>query len=108
MLIPLDGKTLEPALIEVPVADRIVGHSPPHGMGMGEPSEEGCHLSLVARPDNKMPVVVHQTIAEDAKGVAFVRLQQHAVKRIEILCRAEELKSTGRAIEHVVNDATWG
>ena len=73
VLVALDREALEAALVEVAEADGVVGDAPAHGVGVGEPAEEGGELRRLGRPDDEVPVVAHHAPGQDTDGVTLVR-----------------------------------
>ena len=57
MVVTLYRKTLESALIEVPVPHRPVRNAPPHRVHMRDPTEKVRQLTILLRPDHKVPMV---------------------------------------------------
>jgi hypothetical protein len=62
MLIALDGKRLEPALIQMSLAGAVIMSTIPLRMGQAKPLSKSAHIAINIRTDDQMPVILHQTI----------------------------------------------
>jgi hypothetical protein len=105
MFIALNRKGFEAILVEVAVANRVMGGSPADGVGVGEPAEEGGKLSVFSGPNHEMPVGRHETEGKKADGVALVGLEEDAQKGIVIGGFAEHFHAADGAVENVVDEA---
>lgn len=81
----LDGEALEPPRVEVATADDAVSDVPAHDVGAGQPADEAGQLAVLARPEHEMPVIAHEAPRKDAYGRLLVSLDEHPLKRGEIL-----------------------
>ena len=55
-----------------------------------------------------MPVIRHQTIRQDSRGIAILSLTQHALKCLEVGRLLEQSQAGHGAIQHVVDGAARG
>ena len=108
MLILLDGKTLESALVEMPMADGAVGVLPTLGVSQRETAHERGEFAVVSRPKNEVPMVGHEAPVEDAHGDALVGQEQDFFEGEIILIFFEESEASVGAIEDMVNQAGGG
>jgi hypothetical protein len=99
----LHEETLEPALIQVPVAHRPMRHPPAHRMRMRESSEKGGQLPILLRPDHEMPMAWHHAIRKNANRVQGMGLNQYAIEGVKIGVLAEHFHSADGAVEHVID-----
>jgi hypothetical protein len=104
----LDHEALEPGLIDVAGADRPVRDLPARGVRQAQVSEEPRQLAVLARPGDEVPVVAHQTPAQQADGVSLHGKHQHVVERLEILRCAEQRDPAVGAVQHMIDVAARG
>ena len=81
----------------------MVGHPPADGVRQRQPAEKAAHLSLMARPDHKMPVVAHHAVRQDRQRFPLASLDQNPLKSREVLFRAMHDEPAGRPVHDVVN-----
>ena len=73
MIVGLDRKGLEPALVKMAgTGSMIVGMSA-HGVRMRQPSAKVSELAITARFEHKMPVVGHKGISENVEWEFLMR-----------------------------------
>jgi hypothetical protein len=82
MLVRLDWKRLEPALVNVACPRGATVSVPALRMCHGEPPHEFRDLPVpsLERPDDEVPVAGHDAVRQDSQRLAPVRLQQHTLK----------------------------
>ena len=85
------------------VADGVAGNAPAHGVGVRQPAEEGGQFSLLARPDDEMPVIGHDAPGEDSDGMPLLRFGQHSFEGKKILILREELHPADGSVPHMEN-----
>ena len=105
MFVPLDGEGFEAILIEVAIADGVVGGAPAHGVGVGEPAEEGGELAILLWPDDEMPVGGHEAEGKDGDGMALVGFLEGFEEGVVVGRSAEHDHTTNGAVEDVINQA---
>ena len=103
MIVILDGKCLEAALIKVPAAGGVPMGVPALRVGVRQPTKELGQLASAARPKQKMPMVRHQTIAQQANRPPLQGLDQHAFERVEIALVFKESQPSHAPVQSVVN-----
>ena len=108
MLIALHGEGFESALIEVPVAARVMRNAPAYGVGVGEPAKEGGNLAVLLGPDDEMPVGGHKAEGEDADGVALVGQEEDAQEGVVVGGFAEHGHFADGAIEDMIDQSAGG
>ena len=90
MVILLDRKTLESALVKVPLAHGAMSMLPTLRVGHGEPSNECGQVAIVLRPEHEMPVITHQAPIQNPHGEPIGGFPEHTFKRLEILILFEQ------------------
>jgi hypothetical protein len=66
MLVGLNGETLVPALIQMPVADRPAICLPAFDMSVGKLPHKRCELAVSFWPQHEMPMIRHQCVRAHA------------------------------------------
>ena len=105
MIVALDGEGFEAALVEVAVADGVMGDAPAHGVSVGEPAEKIGELVVFFRPDDEVPVGGHEAEGEDADGVALVSEEEDAEEGVVVGGFSEHGHAVDGAVEDVVDEA---
>ncbi len=103
VIVALNGKTLETPLIEVSITHGPVRNAPTYCVRVRQPSEEIRHLTVLFRPDNKVPVIRQNTIGQDADGLPMVRLHHHPLERLEVGLLAKHMHPPDRSVQDVIN-----
>lgn len=103
MLVILHRKGFISALVEVPVANRIVVSVMPLRVSQREPLGEPGHLAVETWTYAKMPVIGHDAIAKKVNLVTCDRFAENTFKGFVILVLEEQFVSPIGAVEHVVN-----
>jgi hypothetical protein len=85
MPIPLNWKTLESALIEWAGAGGVMMGVPSLGMRDREQAHKFAELAIPLRPNHKVPVVRHQTVADNSNRQQFVRSLNNSLHSQKIL-----------------------
>jgi len=62
MIVILDRKTLEAALVKMPFARCVVMSMISHRVGQGDPKHEIAQSPIFGRLENKMPMIRYQLI----------------------------------------------
>ena len=109
MLVPLDGETLEPALVEVALAHAAAVQAPAPHVGGADPADEPGEVVVPRRPEDQVPMVVHQAVGEHAHpGDALASLAQQPDEGREVGGFGEDSHPAVAAVDHVVHDAARG
>jgi len=103
MLVALDGEGLEASLVEMAGAGGMIVGVPAHGVGVGEPADEGGQLAVGPRPEHHVPVIGHEAVGQQADRTALAGLGQHAFEGREVLGLLEQRQPGHRPIEDVIN-----
>ena len=103
MVVTLYRETLESSLIEVPVSHRPVRDAPAHRVRVREPPKKVRQLTVLLRPDDKVPMVGQNTIRQDTNGLPLVRLNHDALERLEVGVLAEHMHPADRSVQDVIN-----
>src|ERR1700722_14625602 len=101
MMIILNRETLEPPLIEVPLAHFSPVLAPPPHVRGADPLHELRKIFGPARPENQMPMVAHQAVGEDAHSRPLPSLFQDLDECGVVPGLAEDVHPAVAAIEHV-------
>ena len=54
--------------------------------------ERGVYLTVMLRPDNKVPMLGHNSVRQDADGLSLVRANHDALERLEIGVFAKHMR----------------
>ena len=101
VLVFLDGKGLEPTLIEMAGPLRVMMGVPTHRMGVGQPPKESGNLMLRFRANNEMPVIGHHAIRKDWQFLSLERFNDNPFERIIVFRFLEQRQSSDCSIEHM-------
>jgi hypothetical protein len=101
VLVFLDGKCLEPALIEMAGPRRVMMGVPTHRMGVSQPPKESGDLMLRFRANNEMPVIGHHAIRKDWQFLSLERFNHNLFERIIVFRFLEQRQASDCSIEHV-------
>ncbi len=80
MLIGLNGEGFEAALIDGTRACCLMLDMPALRMGHGDPAEDFRELSILAWPEEEVPVIGHEAIGGDANAKGSVGFRQNGLK----------------------------
>ena len=108
MVVDFDRERFEPPLVEMAAAGGMMLRVPAHGMGVGQPAQKGSQLALLFGPQDEVPMVGHDAIAEDADRVPFAGLVDDAEEGFVVAASFEEGQASDRPIEGVINKAAGG
>lgn len=104
MLIALDRKAFEPALIQVPpAAAMIVLVVSPH-VGHADPAQPASQRFIRPGPHDQVPVVRHDAVGQQINGVSLESLGEHAFEGGIVLCFMKQPHATVPTVEHVINE----
>ena len=84
VIVVLDRKTLEPALINVAFARAVMMGVISHRVGRGDPAHEAAHLAALIGPQHQVPVVRHQLIGEQVDVVSFESFAEDPLERFVV------------------------
>ena len=107
MVILLDRKRFEPALVEMARADVVVMGVPALRVRQGEPGHEARQVPALVRPQDQVPVVGQQAIGQDAHRHLRLGLAEHALKRSEIAGLVQERTPGVATVQHVVDQPAF-
>ncbi len=103
MFVALHREAVESSLIKMSVTHSPMRDPPAHRMRLRQPTEEGRDLAVCLRPDNKVPMVRHDTVGQDGDRVSLVRLDHDPLKRLEVGVLAKEVHPADRSVQHMVH-----
>jgi len=104
----LDGKAFEAALIERAGAGGAVVGVVALGVGGGEQAHKVTELSIVIGIEDKVPVVGHEAIGNDADGDELVCALDDALHGEVVGVFAEDAGAANGAVEDVIDEAGGG
>ena len=104
MLVTLNREALEASLIEMPVSHGPVRHAPAHSVRVRQPPEKVRQLTVMLRPDTKVPMVRQYTLRQDADGLPLVCLNHDALVRLEIDVLAKLMYPPARSVQDVISE----
>ncbi len=105
VVVTLHRETLEPSLIEVPVPHGSVRNAPAHRVRVSTLPEEACQLTILLRPDNKVPVIGQNTIRQDTQRLPLVRLDHDPLERLKVSLLSEHMHPADRSVKDVINQS---
>jgi hypothetical protein len=95
MLVTLHREALEPPLIDGPVTHGAMRNAPAYCVGVSKPPKKVGQLTVLLRPDNKVPVIGQDTISQDADWLPLVRLDQDALECLKVTLLSEHVHLPG-------------
>jgi hypothetical protein len=84
-LIILDGKTLQPALIDLSLVARPVVGMQPHRVRKRNPPQEVAHACIFRGPQQRMPVVGHELVSQHPAGIRLPSIGADLLEGIVVL-----------------------
>ena len=107
MLVALHGERLETSLVDVPFSFTVVGLLPATSMGGSQLVHERGQLIILFRPQNKVPVVGHQTIAKNPHGDDQQRFFHNPDECFVIGWFVEQCLAAVPTIQAMIRDPPW-
>jgi hypothetical protein len=105
MIVFLNGKRLEPPLVQVPIAEFRVCRVPALRMSQSQPLKESRKFAILPRPEDQVPVRRHETVTDEAyTGKSLNRLIQDLLEGPIILVAMKDRRLSIAAIEGMVDD----
>ncbi len=102
MLIGLDRKRLEAALIDRPSPGGVMMGMPALRMGDGDPAEHLGEFAILSRPEEEMPVIGHQAIGGDADLGLGLGFGENLLERGVVSGLFKERQPSYATIQHVI------
>ena len=65
-------------------------------------------MTVLLRPDNKVPVIGQDTVRQDTYWLPLVCLNHDALKRLKVDLLPEQMHLPGRSVQDVINKAARG
>ena len=106
MFILLNRKRLEPPLVQRTLPAGVVVSVVPLGVGDRQPTHELRQIAVVCRPKQQVPMVGHQTVAQEADRLPVLGLPQDLFEGGVIAVFMKEGGAAHSPIEHVVDITT--
>ncbi len=107
MVVTLHREALESSLIERPVTHSTMRDAPAHRVRVRKPSKEVRQLTVLLRPDDKVPMVGQDTISQDTDSVPLVCLDHDALERLKVILLSEHAHLPGRSVQDVIDQPAW-
>ncbi len=108
MFVLLDRETFEAPLIERAGSGGFVVGVPALRVSDGEEAHEFAEVAVFLRPEDEVPVIGHQTEADDSNRQAFVRLLDDAQHGGVVAVAVEKPFPTDGPVEDVVSQSSGG
>ena len=108
VLIFLDRKRLEPALVQGPCSRRVIVRMPALRVRHGQPAQVLGQVPVLKRPDHQMPVVGQDTIGQQAHRHEVLGLLEDALESRIIHRLVKDPSPRYSAVEHMVDIAPRG
>jgi hypothetical protein len=106
MPIVLHRKRFETPLIEMSTPNGLFTEVVSLRVGQSEPSDESRQVSILPWPQDKMPVIRHDAVAQNPHVNNRLRLGKHPLEGLVIAMRRENSGLAVRPIQHVINDSS--
>ena len=103
----MDGKTFEPALVQVAKSNRPVRPVPALRMRNSDPFHKLGQVAVVTRPKYQMPVIVHNAITANAHSKLLCTLGQYPFECFEVTHLLEYSQPAVRTVKDMINDITF-
>ena len=103
MIVFFNWKTLESALVDMAASSAVPMFMPAPHVGDGQSLHERGEVSVLARPEDQVPVRAHETIAAHAHGNLLHRFIQHAKERGIVVSSLKQLHPPGGAVQMDAN-----
>lgn len=101
VLILLNGKRLEPSLVEVAGSLGAVMGVPPHGVRVSQPAEEVRELRVGLGPYDEVPVIWHDRVREDGQPLAGDRFFQNLFEGLVVFGFLEQREPRNSPVQHM-------
>lgn len=108
VIVLLNWKRLEAALIHGARADGAMGQVPAAGVRVGEPAKVVGEVAILARPDYQVPMVGHNREGEQPHLRPLPCLLQHLLECGVVVGVFEDGAAAHRSIEHVIHESCGG
>jgi hypothetical protein len=102
----LNGKTLEAALIKMPITDLVIMLLPAPRVCHGQARHEGGELPVLRRAEQQMPVIGHDAVSKELDGNGRQGVGEDAFKGGKVFILAEDFAASDAAVEHVKDHST--
>jgi hypothetical protein len=103
LVIILDGKTLQPALIDMSLAARPVVGMQPHRVRKRNPPQEVAQASIFRGLQHKMPVVGHELVSQHPAGIPLPSLGEDLLEGIVVLRFVENGRPSMASVQGVIH-----
>jgi hypothetical protein len=105
VFVGLDRKRFESSLVDRAGAGGISMGVPTLRVGHGEPTHGFRQLAVGPRPEQQVPVIGHDAVAQQTRPGALDGLLQDALERLVVGRAIEERHPPHASIEHVIHDS---
>jgi len=100
------GRLLKTTLVDVPRPGRVVMSMPAHAVRMRQPAHKPRQLSVFLRPQDQVPVIGHQTVGQQPRGLFGHGFQKHPLKGLVIPILLEQRQACDRPVQNVVHQTS--
>jgi hypothetical protein len=108
MLVRLDRKRLEPALIDMPRACRMAMRVPALRVGQSQPADKPRQLAVFLRPKQHVPVIGQNAVGQQPGIIAFDCFGEHFFQGFVVGVALEDRHPRVSAVEHMINVSRFG
>ena len=105
MIVILDGKSLESALVEMAGSRRMVMRVPAHRVRVRDATQKRGQLAVLHRPQHEMPMIGHHAIGQNFHGELLVRFADHPLERLVVRVLLKQRQAGDGAIQRVVDQS---
>ena len=91
MIVVLDGETFASPLINMAVTGRTIMSVIPLCMRQRNPTQKIAHFTVFSRLKNKMPVIGHQLVTQNATGIPLESFSKDLLERFIVGYLLEDL-----------------
>ena len=108
MLVILDWKRFETALVQVPPAGRASVSMPPLRMCQRHPAGEVRQITVVNGPQHEVPMVRHEAVGYDPHLRSLLSINNDALECLVILIFLENGHPRVSAVPDMINESPFG
>lgn len=105
MFVGLNWKTLEPALVNMADAGGSVSGVPSLAVCYRYPTHEFGNITIVNRPQQKMPVIAHDAVAAKTHLHTFKARRKDAFKRLKVGSLFEYPQPAVSTVKNMINNS---
>ena len=107
VLVILNRERLEPSLVHMPRTGGSLMSVPTLGMGKRQPAGEPREVFVFSGPDHKVPVVSHQTIAQQSHVELSDGFDKRSFERFKVFVFVEDRHPSVGSVENMVDQTAF-